>query len=291
MLGAMVTSLLETDKDLAVTATVRSDQESIKKVFPGVEIRLLDAETATVKDIARAIKGSNWVVNAIGIIKPYIHDDNAEETTRALRVNSLFPHLLAEAAQKAGAQVIQIATDCVYSGKDGMYPESALHDALDVYGKTKSLGEVYADNVHHLRCSIIGPEPKAHVSLLDWFLGQVKEAAVNGYTNHRWNGVTTLHFGKLARGIIKNNIELDHIQHIIPTSTITKADMLKTFAKEFKRDDVTVNPGEAEKVIDRTLSTENEDKNKELWRAAGYETPPTVEVMIAELAKYKFPTF
>jgi len=62
--------------------------------------------------------------------------------------------------------------------------------------------EAWSGSVFHLRASIIGPEPKAHVSLLDWFLGQKKDAAVNGFTNHQWNGVTTLHFARLCHGII-----------------------------------------------------------------------------------------
>ena len=66
-----------------------------------------------------------------------------------------------------GARVLQIATDCVYSGAQGAYVETDLHDALDVYGKTKSLGECQEPNVYHLRCSIIGPEPKDFKFLIE----------------------------------------------------------------------------------------------------------------------------
>ena len=93
----------------------------------------------------------------------------------------MLPHQLARKAESSGAKVIQIATDCVYSGKKGEYVESDEFDPLDVYGKTKSLGEVTSPGVYHLRCSIIGPEPKEHKFLLDWFLGQPKNARVNGY--------------------------------------------------------------------------------------------------------------
>ena len=156
MLGSMVLSELAGDGTLEVTGTVRP---------------ALDAECAGVDDLARLLDGASWAVNAIGVIKPYIRDDEAAAVERAVRVNGLFPHLLARAAERTGCRVLQIATDCVYSGTIGNYREDAPHDALDVYGKTKSLGEVNSPAVHHLRCSIIGPEPKAHVSLLDWFLG------------------------------------------------------------------------------------------------------------------------
>jgi dTDP-4-dehydrorhamnose reductase len=290
MLGAVTLDSFYKSGDFELTATYRDENlgQMLKKQYPGVNFRVLDAETASQAEVAEAIKGSEWVVNAIGVIKPYIHDDNPEETERAIRVNALFPHLLAKASKAGGARVLQIATDCTYSGKQGKYKESDQHDAIDVYGKTKSLGEAYADTVHHLRCSIIGPEPKAHVSLLDWFLGQDKNAEVNGFTNHQWNGVTTLHFAKVCQGIITHKIELPHLQHVIPGNIVSKSDLLKSFADAFKRTDIKVNEVEAPTVIDRTLQTENEDKNKEIWKAAGYEEPPTIEQMVDELAAYNY---
>lgn len=285
MLGAMVIKVLSEDSNLMVTGTVR-DQSNIATNLSNVTWKTLDAETATLDQISEVIGDSTWVVNAIGIIKPYIHDDNAAECERAIRINGLFPHLLAKAAEKTGAQVLQIATDCVYSGAKGNYVESDVHDALDVYGKTKSLGEVPAANMHHLRCSIIGPEIRNKVSLLEWFLGQPEGATVNGYTNHHWNGVTTHHYAKVCRGIIKENLQLGHLQHVIPGDRLSKADLLGCFAEAYDRTDITINPTTAEKVIDRTVETENEELNQKIWQAAGYATPPTLKQMVDEMAAY-----
>ncbi|MBF0529741.1 MAG: sugar nucleotide-binding protein, partial [Deltaproteobacteria bacterium] len=186
MLGSMVLDVLSREPSLSLAATVRrSDQaEKLNRRLPGVEVKLLDAFNDQSRDIADVIDGNSWVVNAIGTIKPYIHDDNATEVEAAILVNALFPHKLAAAAEKVGASVLQIATDCVYAGDQGHYPEGAPHDPVDVYGKTKSLGEVCSKQVHHLRCSIVGPEPKADTSLLGWFLGQPSGSRNNGYTNH-----------------------------------------------------------------------------------------------------------
>ncbi len=291
MLGSITLDSFFGSSDFELSATYRSDDElpALKKNYPGVKFKKLDAEEMDVNKIANIIRGSNWIVNAIGIIKPYIHDDNPAEVERAIRVNSLFPHLLAKAAEKTGAKVIQIATDCVYSGQKGKYVEADVHDPLDVYGKTKSQGEAYLDNIYHLRCSIIGPELKNHLSLLDWFLGNPRGAELNGFTNHQWNGVTTLHFAKLTQGIIKSNLKLPHVQHIIPGNMVSKADLLRTFAKNFKRSDLKINDVEAPTVIDRTLATENKSLNQKIWQAAGFKKPPTIEVMVSELAAYGFP--
>jgi dTDP-4-dehydrorhamnose reductase len=289
MLGAMILDVYADCEDLDLIGTYRGEiDKSLKEKYPDVEFRKLDSESCSIDDVAEAIKGSEWVVNAIGVIKPFIHDDNAAETERAIRVNGLFPYILGKAADQTNAKVIQIATDCVYSGEKGMYVEDDLHDALDVYGKSKSLGEAFLGNVMHVRCSIIGPELKNHLSLLDWFLGQEKGSTVNGYSNHKWNGVTTLQYAKIALGIIRDNIEFDHIQHVIPGNLITKANLLRSFAKDFGRSDIAINEVEAPKVVDRTLSTLNTDMNTRIWKAAGYENIPTVEEMVEELAKYGF---
>ncbi|MBI4267073.1 MAG: sugar nucleotide-binding protein [Chloroflexi bacterium] len=290
MLGSMVLDYLSRDLDVQLIATARRRDliHSFESRLDNVEWRRLDAGGSTVKKIVAVLGDAAWAVNAIGVIKPYIHDDNAAEVERAVNVNARFPHLLAHAAEETGCRVLQIATDCVYSGRGGNYTEKDEHDPLDVYGKTKSLGEVYSGSVYHLRCSIIGPEPKGHISLLDWFLGQSRHASVNGYTNHRWNGVTTLHFAKLCQGIIKRRLALPHVQHVIPSGSISKAEMLGCFAREYKRGDITITPTNAKVVIDRTLSTVNDSLNRQLWAAAGYATPPSVPEMVAEMAKYEY---
>lgn len=272
MLGSMVYDQLRRIDGLTVRAAARSAGD------PGTAT--IDAELDT-PDLAAI----DWVVNCIGIIKPYIHDDNRAEVRRAIQVNSLFPMRLAEAAERTAARVIQIATDCVYSGKEGMYGERAAHDATDAYGKTKSLGEVSSDRMIHLRCSIIGPERHGFVSLLEWFRKQGAGAKLNGYRNHKWNGVTTMHFAKLCAAILKGFDIPAGPHHIVPTGDITKANLLRSFAKHFKRGDVVITDVDAPVVIDRRLSTETPEVSAALWRAAGYEQPPTVDQMVAELAE------
>lgn len=209
-------------------------------------------------------------INCIGLIKPYCNDIPA-----AIRVNALFPHHLP-------AGTIQIATDCVYSGRIGNYLETSPHDALDVYGKTKSLGE--APHLINLRCSIIGPEMKNHLSLLDWFLAQKGE--VNGFTNHLWNGVTTYHFALIVKGILRSGIEMPNLQHIVPADVVTKAELLKIIAEEYDHK-IKVNEIEAPDEVNRTLATNNPILNRKLWQFAGYSKPPTIRQMIRELAALK----
>jgi dTDP-4-dehydrorhamnose reductase len=290
MLGSMVTDFLSRQNAYCLAATVRSESlaERGKKHFPNILWRVFDVEEDGDDALADMAAGSQWIINCVGKTKPYTHDDNAEEIERAIKVNSLFPYRLASAAAKKGSKVLSIATDCVFSGITGDYGERDKHDALDVYGKTKSLGECYMPNAFSLRCSIIGPESKSYVFLLEWFRQQAKGAQVNGFTNHLWNGMTTLHFAKICHGIIKNDLDLPHIQHVIPSGTISKSDLLKCFADGYKRPDITITPVEAATVVNRVLATEHPDLNEKLWRLAGYESPPTVAAMVAEMARFDF---
>jgi dTDP-4-dehydrorhamnose reductase len=256
--------------------------------LPEVQWNLLDVEDNSSTNALSILEGYDWIVNAIGVIKQFVHDDNPAEVERAIRVNALFPQRLARKAEESGARVLQIATDCVYSGKEGGYAEESPHDPLDVYGKTKSLGEARSDSVFHLRCSIVGPELKNHVSLLDWFLKQPLGAKVTGFTNHRWNGVTTLHFARICQGIIKTDLKLPYLHHVVPTGEITKADMLEEFAKKYGREDIKIVHGAARSAIDRTLCSTNETLNRSIWEAAGFYRPPDVPEMIAEMRGFNF---
>jgi dTDP-4-dehydrorhamnose reductase len=290
MLGSMVADYLSRDKNIKVAATVRTKEMAAKcrERINDIEWAPFDASAPDIDKALDIINGYEWIINAIGITKPLVHDNNLFEVERAIKINSILPFHIARKAEANKAKVIQIATDCVYSGRKGHYVETDEFDPLDVYGKTKNLGEMASPSNYLLRCSIIGPEPKEHKFLLDWFLGQPQKAKVNGYTNHDWNGVTTLQFARLCHGIINKGTNISTVQHIIPTEEITKYDMLKEFAKCYHRDDIVITPTQAPVVVDRTLKTKNEASNLAIWAAAGYAKPPSVPDMIAELSRYKF---
>ena len=283
MLGSMIVDLLSRDPDLSISATLRDTSLPLTRIHTGVDWKRFDVLAPDYSILA----GQKWIINAIGITKPLIKDDHPEQIERAVRVNSLFP---AELVRAAGpdARILQIATDCVFSGARGRYLESNPHDALDVYGKTKSLGESYGPNIHHLRCSLIGPEPKHFKFLIEWFRRQPQGGQVNGFRNHIWNGITTLQFARLCKGIIQHHPPLGHLQHVIPSGHITKAAMLHVFAAAYNRDDIRINDVDAGSIVDRTLDTEHPGPNRDLWRLAGYDRPPTVEEMIYELASFDY---
>lgn len=287
MLGNAVIDVFSKDPDIKLTATARNN-DFFDRNKANVDWQIFDAESSSVfADLEKIVKnGFDYLINCIGIIKPFAQDGNFAHINRAIRVNALFPQIISELSLKLNFKVLQIATDCVFSGFKGNYNENDKHDALDVYGKTKSLGEVFGNpNFYNLRCSIIGKEKKSFVSLLEWFLKQPKNAELNGFNNHNWNGVTTHHFGKICLGIIKNNISLTQLQHIVAGNILNKYEILQVFAKSFNRNDLIINSISAPQAIDRTITTIHKELNSQIWLAAGYNSPPTIERMIEEIAK------
>jgi dTDP-4-dehydrorhamnose reductase len=240
--------------------------------------------TDSVRSLASHISAGDYIVNCLGITKPHIDDHKEQDVARATQVNSLFPTELALFAEQADAKIIQIATDCVFSGRKGHYLETDTHDAEDVYGKSKSKGEVVSPNVMHIRVSTIGREINRSTLLLEWVLSHPQGATIPGYTDHFWNGVTTNHFAKVVRGMIELKEFKSGLSHLVPSNELSKAELVRKIAIAFGRRDLIVKDTESGKPINRTLATNDPELNKILWGGAGYAEIPTIEQLIAEIA-------
>lgn len=244
-----------------------------------------DATKLEVDDLlARSgIGEGDFVINCVGLTKARIDESSILSRALAVRLNVDFPNRLALDAQQRGVKVIQVATDCVFSGQVGSYAEDASHDALDVYGKTKSLGESPSDSVMHLRCSLIGPELGRNSLFFEWVRQQPANSHINGFTNHIWNGLSSAAFAKIARSIIEQELFSPGVQHLVPRDKVTKDELVRIELTALGRTDVLVTSSEATHRVDRTLSTKNQSTNADLFRAAGYPEVPTVAQMVDEL--------
>jgi dTDP-4-dehydrorhamnose reductase len=175
----------------------------------------------------------------------------------------------------------------VFSGKTGNYSEDSIKDPIDVYGHTKARGEESSKSLMTLRVSVIGQEVKSHLEIMDWVLNSEKNSSIQGFKNHFWNGVTSLHLAKILYAIIKEDLFSAGYHHLVPADRISKFDLLELIAKFGGRDDLTVNPYEAQTAIDRTLTTIYPEFNSMLWRLAGYPSPATIAAMINEYFSQK----
>lgn len=259
MLGNAVAAYFADREEYDVTTTYRT--ASVAR--PGKAIRF-DALRDSLDVLP---KNFDYVINCIGIIKPFMASDPAA----AIKINALFPWELAAWNKDCGSRLIHITTDCVFSGKKGKYVESDLHDALDDYGKSKSLGECVSEAMV-LRTSIIGEEIHKNASLIAWAKSQ-KGKTINGFSTHLWNGITTKEYARVCDKIISHDWYEKGLFHIFAEDDVTKLQLMKYFNKKFDLD-LTIVEKQPDPV-DRTMRTE-----KELCTRLEI---PTVEQMIEEI--------
>lgn len=279
MLGSTLTQILGYEFD-----TVYEFNRLGKSVTGKNQCRSFEV-TSDIK-IEHLFKGLeiDYVINCIGMIKHLINENDQNSVKLAKRVNAEFPIELNDCLRRLGVSVIQIGTDCVYSGKTGLYSENDQPDPVDVYGLTKSIGEMSNSGSMFIRCSIIGRELRSKNSLLEWVISQPEDALINGFINHIWNGVTTLHFSRIISGVIKSGTYKPGIIHLTPKDILNKYELIKLISSNFGRSDLQIIKTEAKTPINRSLISINPERNRQLWRDGGYDEIPSIEDMIATYA-------
>jgi dTDP-4-dehydrorhamnose reductase len=188
------------------------------------------------------------VVNCVGVVKQL---PEARDAVVSITLNSLLPHQLAVACRDAGARLIHISTDCVFSGDRGAYRETDKPDATDLYGRSKCLGEVSSAPGLTLRTSIIGRELSGTKGLVEWFLSN-RGHSVRGYERAIFSGLTTGELALLLSEVIENHPDLSGLYHV-SADAIDKMTLLRLLNESYAAD-VMIEPS-SEVAIDRSLDS------------------------------------
>lgn len=224
MLGHRLVQELSRRHD--VTGTVRGDAEAARSCWPPLrDVNMLGEVSAeSLGSVAAAIRqiGPEAVVNCIGIVKQLAE---AKDPIASISVNALFPHQLARLCESAGARLIHLSTDCVFSGRAGRpYCEDDVPDPIDLYGRSKLLGEVSSAGCLTLRTSIVGRELRNRSGLVEWFLSQ-RGGSARGYAGALYTGLTT---PELSGWIVKLLESFPQLQGVwqVASEPICKYDLL-----------------------------------------------------------------
>jgi len=193
-------------------------------------------------------RGADALLNAAGVIKPRIAETPVEDV---LRVNSVFPHDLARLARRLDKPCFHITTDCVYSGDRGSYSEADFLDCDDVYGLSKAGGDTR--DCMTLRTSIIGEERGQSRSLLEWARSQAG-GPVNGFVDHRWNGVTTVYLAEIVANILATDRYREGVFHVYSPSPVTKHELVSLIDEVYGLG-LEITAVRAPKPCDRTLTS------------------------------------
>ena len=251
MLGNALMYSLTSTQDYQVLGTVRN--ESAKQFFPPQIAKHIvagiDAQgNASIRDFLE-VKKPDVVINSIGIVKQI---DNGADPIHAIEFNAMLPHQLSKICQSIGVRLIHISTDCVFSGKKGAaYLESDNPDPVDLYGRTKLLGELGgAPHELTLRTSYIGNEFETANGLLEWFLAQ--NGPIMGYTKAIYSGLPTVILADLIRDQVLKMPQLHGLYHV-SSSPISKYNLLNLVATVFDKK-IIINPDDR-LTIDRSLDS------------------------------------
>jgi dTDP-4-dehydrorhamnose reductase len=214
------------DRDRAIEQVDGYDAESVARAFERVRPAV--------------------VVNCIGLVKQLAE---ANDPVASVTINALLPHRIAELCRRTGARLIQISTDCVFSGATGSYRESDRADADDLYGRTKRLGEVTDGSALTIRTSIIGRELRSTTGLVEWMLSR-RGGRVDGFTRAFFSGVTTMTLARVLAEIIERHASLSGLYHVA-SQRISKHDLLLRLNESFGAG-ITIVPSDRV-AIDRSL--------------------------------------
>lgn len=268
MLGSTVFRLLSGDQRYQVWGTLRSaggrryfSENLHAQLISNVDVLDQDALVSMLERIRPDV-----VINCVGLIKQLA---DAKDPLSALPINAMLPHRLAKLCGLAGARLIHISTDCVFSGRKGMYAEADLSDAEDLYGKSKFIGELH--EVSHaitLRTSIIGHELGTQFSLVDWFLSQ--SGPVKGYAKAIFSGLPTVELARVIRDYVIPNPELHGLYHV-SVEPIDKLSLLRLLAEVYGHK-IQIIPDE-HICIDRSLDSSR------FRQATGYVPPAWPELV------------
>ena len=267
MLGNAVLRLFAEDDTLDVTGSARSAgflarlPESLRpRIVIGIDVDNADS-------LARlfATARPDVVINCVGLVKQLAE---ADDPLAAIPINALLPHRLARLCDVAGARLVHVSTDCVFSGRTGGYTEADAPDATDLYGRSKLMGEVDYPHAITLRTSIIGHELGSAHGLVGWFLAQ--EGAVKGFTRAIFSGLPTVELARVIRDHVLPHPELHGLYHV-SAAPIAKFDLLNLVARAYDRS-TQIAPDDR-LVIDRSLDSSR-------FRAAtGYAPPDWTELI------------
>jgi len=267
MIGSAMIRVLSEKKDWQVFGTLRSDnakrffsQAIAASLLAGIDVDKHDTLVRVFAQIRPDV-----VVNCIGLTK---HHKEADDPLLAIPVNALLPHRMAELCAVAGARLVHVSTDCVFSGAKGCYVEDDPSDAKDVYGKAKFLGEVNYPHAITLRTSTIGHELQSTYGLLDWFLSQ--QGQCKGFSRAIFSGLPNTVFAQVVRDIVIPRPDLSGLYHV-GASPIGKYDLLRLIADVYgKSIDIALDD---QFVIDRSLNSGR------FHQATGYVAPAWPELI------------
>jgi dTDP-4-dehydrorhamnose reductase len=267
LLGSAVFHVLSENIDWQVFGTIRTE-ESRRLFVPKLNRNLVTGvEVLDQVDLIKLFEQTkpDVVINCVSLAKPLLNEGSP---LSIIPIYALLPHRLANLCSLAGARLVHISTDGVFSGSKGQYTEDDIPDARDLYGLSKLMGEVIIPHAIMLRTSMLGPDLQGANGLLAWFL--LQERTCKCFNRSIFSGLPTVALAKIIRDYVIPKPELFGVYHV-SAQPISKFDLLKLVAEIYGKT-IELIPVD-QPVCDRSL-------NPARFNAAtGYKAPEWPELI------------
>jgi dTDP-4-dehydrorhamnose reductase len=235
MLGtALVTHLSKLHKVFATSRSKGIEGKDIKwDCFDLTDIELLNKWLDRVKP--------NVVIHCAAIVNVDLCEENFDLATK-LHVETT--KVMSNYLNRNNGRLIYISTDSVFDGKKhGSYNESDLVNPLNVYAKTKLMGErpvQLMTNGLVLRTNIIGWTRENSVSFSEWMLkGLTDNIPLNLFYDVNFSPLNVYDLSIIIEKIIQNPIF--GLYHCASSDGISKYDFGRKMAEIFQLSDSNIN--------------------------------------------------
>ena len=235
MLGsALITHLSKSYRVFATSRGKGVEGKNIKwDCFDLTDITLLNEWLETIKP--------DVVIHCAAIVNVDLCEDNVKLATK-LHIETT--EVMANYLDSNGGRLIYISTDSVFDGeKQGAYSESDLVSPLNVYAKTKIMGEKSAQSMNNglvLRTNIIGWTQEDKTSFAEWVLNRLNDnAPLNLFYDVYFSPLTVYDLSLIIEKIIEKPIL--GLYHCGSRDNISKYDFGKKMAEIFQLSDSNIN--------------------------------------------------
>lgn len=212
MLGHMLVRVLSETHDVYGTSKQEWSATAGLAKFLVKEKWIAGVDAKNIKTVSAlfALHDFDVVINCIGVVKQRVDRTSDDEM---IEINAHFPHKLSDICDAAGARLIHISTDCIFSGNRGDYVETDTPDPIDIYGSSKLAGEIVDDNNLTIRTSHVGRELTNFTGLFEWILNN-RGKQVNGYSNAIYSGLTTFSLSVLINSLLTAGSSVSGLIHV-----------------------------------------------------------------------------
>ena len=191
-------------------------------------------------------------------------------------------------------RLIYISTDSVFDGeKQGAYNEADLVNPLNVYAKTKLMGEDPAQSMNKglvLRINIIGWTQENRTSFFEWLLkGLIDKTPLNLFYDVYFSPLDVYNLSLIIEKILENPVF--GLYHCASSDSISKYDFGKKMSEIFQLSDSIINMVSVDSMKFKADRPKNMAlDSRRLAKDLGYKMPTVSKSIISMRSQYSIET-